>query len=529
MKKKAASKRAGRVYLLYARVSPKGSTWDAEETSIAVQLHECREYVLKRDPAAQFLEVTDEMKSGKNLERPGIQRVIAGLESGSGEWDCLVVWHLDRLTRSLTDALPLFKKIRDADKGFMSVRQEIDMFTAGGRFMLHIFISTAEYEREMTSERVSAKMHGIAQQGKIPWGNIPFGYRRRKDAKNTLEPNPETASMVPEIFKMYLSGGFTFEEIQKKFEGRFKYRNHVYRILRCRMYTGEFEYDGEIYHGEHEPLIDKETFERVQTMLPEKGGYHKSRPGAQKYKYLLAGMVKCHCGNCMTTYSAISRGNRFFYYKCTNPACKNAVSAPALDNEVLDQIKATVRNKDTMRRVFDDYERDVADELLRKQPEVAELDRAIADAEKKERRIADIFTSGIVTTENMEFWNKELKAATDMRADLEKRRAEFKISMPETPPEGFFDEFQKKMTEWASSLDVSEDDNALKRTLVGAILQDVVCTKKNQFKMKLVLTKCLKWWATCNLVITILMDIDGGRQMRYAKMKKPGTGVRAWL
>ena len=140
-----------KVYLLYARVSPKGSTWNAEETSVAVQLQQCRDYVLKRDPSATFIEIYDELKSGKNLDRSGVQKVIADLQSGRCSWDCLVVWHLDRLTRSLADALPLFKMIRDADKGFMSVRQELDMFTAGGRFMMHIFIATAEYEREMTS------------------------------------------------------------------------------------------------------------------------------------------------------------------------------------------------------------------------------------------------------------------------------------------------------------------------------------------------------------------------------------------
>lgn len=486
--------RTGKIYLIYARVSPKGSTWDAEETSIAVQLHECRNYVLKRDPSAQFREVTDEMKSGKNLERPGIRRVIAELEHGTDAWDCLVIWHLDRLTRSLSDALPLFKKIRDADKGFMSVRQEIDMFTAGGRFMLHIFISTAEYEREMTSERVSAKMHGIAAQGKIPWGNIPLGYRRKKGVKNTLEVDPDNAPIVQDIFRMYLSGGITLADIQKKYPGRFPYRPKVYQILRCRMYTGEFEYDGEVYHAEHEPLIDKETFERVQSMLGEKSGNSKPRPGAQKYKYLLSGMVVCHCGNRMTSSSAISRGNRFFYYKCTNPACKNAVSAPALDDAVLDQVKETVRNREMLKRVFADYERDSAAAQLAQKPEIAKLDIALADAKKKERTIADMFTSGIVKQENMDFWNAELKTATDARVAAEKRRANVSVEIPKLP-DGFFEEFEQKMTAWALSLDQSGDDYALKHTLVNMLIQDVVCTQKNQFRLKLVLSKCIKWWA----------------------------------
>lgn len=494
MKKATAKNRTGKTYLLYARVSPKGSTWDAGETSIAVQLHECREYVLKRDASASFIEVIDELKSGKNIERPGIQRVINDLETCSGDWDCLVVWHLDRLTRSLSDALPIFKKIRDADKGFMSVRQEIDMFTAGGRFMLHIFISTAEYEREMTSERVTAKMHAIAAQGKIPWGNIPLGYRRKQNAKNTLEIDPDTAPIVKDIFNMYTGGFYNFDEIQKKYPTYIKYRTSIYKILRCKMYIGEFDYAGETFKAEHDPLIDKNVFDQVQSMLP-KGSYNKPRPGAQKYKYLLAGMVVCHCGNRMTSYSASSRGNRFFYYKCTNPSCKNAVSAPTLDDAVLSKIKETVLNRDLMRQIFVDYEKEAEESRQAKAPEIAALDQSIAEASKRERQIADMFTSGIVTPDNAPFWNKELKAATDARFELDRRRAEFVLSIPEPPPDGFFDEFISKMKAWSSSISESDSDYALKRTLIGSVLQDVVCTSKNQFRLKLVLTKCLKWWA----------------------------------
>lgn len=148
-------------YLIYARVSPKGSAWTGQETSIPVQIKECKEYVLRRDPSAQFREISDEFKTGKNLHRAGMQRILADIGNG-GDWDCLVVWSLDRLTRSLVDALPLLEQIRDTGKGLMSVRQSIDMFSAGGRLQLHMMICFAEYERSMLSERVGASMRNIA-------------------------------------------------------------------------------------------------------------------------------------------------------------------------------------------------------------------------------------------------------------------------------------------------------------------------------------------------------------------------------
>ena len=498
MKKKTATskKRTGKVYLLYARVSPKGSTWDAEETSIGVQFQEMKDYLLSRDPSAQFIEIYDEMKSGKDLNRPGIRRVIADLDDESDAWDCLVVWHLDRLTRSLNDALPLFRKIRNADKGLISIRQNIDMFSAGGRFMIHMFISIAEYEREMTSERVSAKMHGIAMQGKIPWGNIPLGYRRKKGAKNTVEIDPEKAPIVRDLFETFLRGDLTFDYVRSKYGDLFKYRQHVYRILRCKMYTGEFDYDGETYKSEHEAIIGKEMFEKVQQMLPEGEGNKRPRPARQKYKYLLLGMIRCHCGKHMTSYSASSRGNSFYYYKCTDPTCKNAVSAPQLDNAVVEQIKKIVFDTENLKRLYADYWREQKEERLRMLPHVQKLDAEIAEARQKRDRIAEMFTDGIVTADNMEYWNGEMKRHADALAKAEAARSTFKSeAQSDEPPEGFFEEFVASLTQWSKGLELNPDDDALKRLLVGMMVQDVICTKKNQFKLNLVLSKRIKWWS----------------------------------
>ena len=95
-------KTTGQTYLLYARVSPKGSSWDGCETSIPVQLEEMRRYVLRMDPDAAFIEVSDEFRSGKDLKRPGMQRILKDLKRRPVRWQNLVVWNLDRLTRSLS-------------------------------------------------------------------------------------------------------------------------------------------------------------------------------------------------------------------------------------------------------------------------------------------------------------------------------------------------------------------------------------------------------------------------------------------
>ena len=153
----------GKNYLLYARVSPKGSTWSAGETSIGVQFAEMREHCRRIDPEAKFIEVFDEFKSGKDLRRAGVQRILADLDRRPVPWQCLVVWNLDRLSRSLCDALPILTKLRDAGCEFVSVNQEYLSYTgAMARYMMQQTISLAELERGMTSERVSAKTSAAA-------------------------------------------------------------------------------------------------------------------------------------------------------------------------------------------------------------------------------------------------------------------------------------------------------------------------------------------------------------------------------
>ena len=117
-----------------------------------------------------------------------MQSIIDDIESGRPTFDTLVVWQLDRLSRNLADAAPLFEKLRDAGLGFISIRQSYLSATgAMARFNLTQTIAIAQLEREMTSERISAKMHWIASQGKATWGKLPLGYQRKKGVKNTAE------------------------------------------------------------------------------------------------------------------------------------------------------------------------------------------------------------------------------------------------------------------------------------------------------------------------------------------------------
>ncbi len=316
-------------YLIYARVSPKGSTWSGTETSIGVQVEECRRHIAAQDPAPEILTITDEFWSGKDTKRPGIREALAQLASGHAAWDCLVVYSLDRFTRSLADALPMFEALHRNGKGFISVRQRIDMFSAGGRAMLYMMCVFAQLEREMTSERTKAKMVAICRAGGIPYGHPPRGYRRT-EGSNIPQIDPEGAAVVKDIFASYISGA-TVPDIARRYS---MHPQTVTKTLRNRLYLGTIEYDGQQYPGKHKPILDQATWDAANRRLPgaRRGA---GRPAARTYDYLLAGMIHCACGRHMTPYSVLKRNgtgaHRYHYYKCTDHTCGNAVSARAID------------------------------------------------------------------------------------------------------------------------------------------------------------------------------------------------------
>lgn len=468
-------------YLLYARVSPKGSGYDGGETSIPVQLSECREFILRRDPAAEFIEISDELKSGKNLDRAGMKRIIAEMESPFCEWDCLVVWHLDRFSRSIADAAPLLKKLADTGKGIMSVRQNIDMFSAGGRFMINVFLSAAQYEREMTSERTTMKMNAIAKAGKVPFGNIPIGYKRTEN--NTLVIDPEGAEIARDIFNSYVNG-VSNNDIYNKYRHQIKSKNTIYAMLRNRLYVAEIKYSGKLHQGEHTPIIDKELFESIQKMLPGKR-YNAPRPGAQKYKYLLSGLVKCHCGRQMTNVSVLKKASRYPYYKCTDSECGNAINAENMDKSILEEILKIAETPGFLESAVNKWEmhQKEIDEGL--SPEIEELEKTIKASAADEERAASMFTSGLVTKDNMEYWNRKLSESVKAKEIQTERLSALKSRLNEKQ-KSLLPDIMAAAVGWAKIIR-NADDEMLKRNLILALVQDIVCTKKGEFNLNLVI------------------------------------------
>lgn len=479
-------------YMIYARVSPKGSDWHAEETSISMQIQEMKDYILRKDPAAEFLVQQDEFKSGKNLNRPGIQTVLADLELPEPPWSTLVVWALDRLSRSLADAVPIFEKLRDAGCGFICVRQDyLSTQGAMARFTLNQTILIAQLEREMTSERVKAKMVYIAEKGKIPAGKIPLGYRRKKNAKNEIEPDPETADIVKDIFKRYLAKIESVADLKRRYSN-FIYGNmQLYRMLRNRLYIGEVEYDGKIYPGRHDPIIDRAVFDAVQNLLP--GERRAPRPGRQIYKYLLQGLVFCECGKKMVPYSVKKSGNtRYFYYKCQDTlGCKYAINAERLDAEVMEQVLELAADEKYLKARYTEWRQSQLKQQKAINDQIKKSETAVSEAKNAVAAIDNLFLTGVVTTDNAAYWNEKLTTAREHLSLLESKHKTLLSELTKSE-DADFPSLLHEIRRWSDLLTQTDDYN-IKRNLILTIVKHVQCIdRKGKTELK-VMIKGNKW------------------------------------
>ena len=490
-------------YLIYARVSPKGSSWDGTETSVNTQIAECKAAILAKDPTAKWEIVSDEWATGANTKRPGVQRIISDLENRVASWDCLVIFHLDRLTRSLIDALPIFELIRDQGKGLIAVRQNLDMFTAGGRAMVYMLVIFAQFEREMNSERTKAKMVSIAQGGGIPYGKAPFGYKRNGKGNNVLIPDPAAAAKVKAIFKAYVHEKKSVNDICAALSMA---PQSVINVLRNIIYTGMISYGGAEYPGKHEPMISKADFKAAAGILP--GKRTATRPKAQKYPYLLTGLLKCGCGKSMVPYSCIPRGKRHHYYRCTDwISCKgNYVPAEKLDSAILASVRECKINNDELKSIVDGYNHAAREYLASAVPELKALEKKDAELIKDRDKIEQIFLNGEINSENKNRWNDRLADVCREIEAVETRMLELSAVKGKQGQEIKASDILDRLKYFSTALESAGDDYNNQRNFLLSKVQSIV-SDADGYKLNLVMTKSALWLAGRELVITVKVSI----------------------
>ncbi len=298
--------------------------------------------------------------TGANMDGPALKRLLSEIQAA--KVDCVLVYKVDRLSRSLRDFARMMDVFDKQGVSFVSVTQQFNTTTSLGRLTLNILLSFAQFEREIISERTRDKQSAARKRGKWTGGHLILGYDL--DSRSSrLMINPEEAERVRSIFKWYIEGESVFSIVDKArragwrnkqwttrdgkaYGGHPLRRAHIYNLLANALYTGQVPVDGELYPGEHEAIIDQPTFDLVQARLKQNStnGDHRHRT---RMESLLRGLIYCSCcGSAMyQTYSS-SKERRYRYYVCSREqqqakdyCVTRSVSAPAVEDALVESIR----------------------------------------------------------------------------------------------------------------------------------------------------------------------------------------------
>jgi DNA invertase Pin-like site-specific DNA recombinase len=339
---------------------------DQEYNSIDAQRDAGHAYIASQR-AEGWIPVADDYDdpafSGGNMERPGLKRLMSEIEAG--KIDVVVIYKIDRLTRSLADFSKMVEVFERQGVSFVSVTQQFNTTTSMGRLMLNVLLSFAQFEREVTGERIRDKIAASKRKGMWMGGVPPLGY----DVENRrLVPNPEEAKLIRHIFTRFVELGSSTKLVKelkldgvtskawttqdgKVREGKPIDKGLVYKLLGNRTYLGELRHKEQWYQAEHLPIVDQTVWDSVHAILATNG---RSRANATRATtpFLLKGIVFGHDGRALTPWHSTKKttGKRYRYYLPMRDLKEHAgasglprMPAAELESAVLDQLRNILR------------------------------------------------------------------------------------------------------------------------------------------------------------------------------------------
>jgi DNA invertase Pin-like site-specific DNA recombinase len=336
---------------------------DMEFNSLDAQREACEAYVASQK-AEGWLLVPDRYDdggfSGGTLERPALQRLMADIEAR--RVDVVVVYKIDRLSRSLMDFAKLVEVFDRNNVTFVSVTQSFNTTTSMGRLTLNILLSFAQFEREVIGERIRDKFAASRKKGMWMGGWAPLGYDI-KDRK--LVVNADEAATVRALFQRFIRcGSMTKLVVALRSEGVMTKggkpvdKGYIYRILNNRVYLGEAVHKGTAYPGEHQAIIDRSLWDRVHDILRESPRKRAMHTRAQT-PALLKGLLFGPTGVAMSPAHTRRNGKLYRYYVSTDVLKRDAASCPIrrvpaaeIENAVIDQLRGLLRAPEIVVRTW---------------------------------------------------------------------------------------------------------------------------------------------------------------------------------
>src|SRR5262249_5458721 len=364
---------------------------EQEFNSLDAQREACEAYITSQRHAGWIAlpdMYDDGGLSGGTMERPALQRLLADIKARKVQ--IIVVYKVDRLTRSLADFAKIVDVLDTHDASFVSVTQQFNTTTSMGRLTLNMLLSFAQFEREIAGERIRDKIAASKAKGMWMGGNVPLGY----DVKDRrLVVNEAEAATVRTIFRRYAELGSVallkaelgrLGVASKRREGaggalsggKCFCRGALYLMLQNRISRGEISHHGKTYPGQHMTILDSERWQIVQDRLAANRHERSLAVGAEAPS-LLSGLIFDGAGTPMTPTHATKRGRRYRYYVSASllasdrPRANRGMRVPAGDIEglLLDRLRALFSSRT-----------DIADALGPLDLDAHSLDAALCNA-----------------------------------------------------------------------------------------------------------------------------------------------------
>jgi site-specific DNA recombinase len=447
--------------------------------SIEVQDTRLDAYVTSQEDWTVVRSYTDD-KSGATLDRPGIQHALR--EAKLGVYDLLLVYRVDRLTRSIKGLIQIVDHLDAAGVAFRSASEHFDTQSPVGRMTMQLLAVFAEYERAIIIDRVVAGMERAAARGSWSGGAHPFGYT--SDPRTSYLLPDEHAPLVAIMFDLYGQkrlgarsiANWLNEQGYRTTRGRPWSHEAVLTVLRNRTYLGEIHFRGIWYPAPHQPLVGNALFDLVQQILTMRGEDHSKRR-TNSSDYLLAGLVICdRCGKRYLGNIAHGRSRTYRYYTCfsrhrfgTTTCPAERLPADALEAAVLDALLATYNRSDLLTLAVATLRRRATSLAGTHQ---AELATVRADLRRTHDAIARYLQAFEKQTLPEDVCAARVQSLRDQLTKLQTRQADLKHQLAAahaTPPDpGLLDEL-KAQVRYAMTSGTASTRKALLRELVAEI------------------------------------------------------------
>jgi len=398
---------------IYVRIS---RDEDADGPSLSTQEKMCREYIAKEKPGWKIIRVFSDEESGKTDKRPGFMDLMDAIDEG--KVNAVVCLHLDRFSRDIHDILKYFRKLEQGGVFMAFADEHFDFSTPEGKMHFHFLAVFADWYIKNLSRETKRGKKNIVDSG-YQNNQVPFGYARVPDQK-IPQLVPAEAEAIRQAFEIYALGNHTDAKIADWLndqgfstrKGKDWSKDSVRTTLQLDYYYGAVKHLSVLYPGLHEPIVDRELFERAQKIRKE----HFARPRTSTTRFerifLLNGLVRC--ATCRRTLRAHGIREKYRYYRevsfLRGDQCEDSrlqVHADEIEEQVGELIERFA--------LPGSWQQEIQEALDASDKEQENKGKRL-DLEGKQRRLADLYADGMISKENYEARRDRIKIQLEMIA-----------------------------------------------------------------------------------------------------------------